>query len=138
MSLRAILLALASLLLASAAAADGPLPPCGGPVLPAFAAPGEPPATGSWSESELDTANWQPAPCLGWPAVRTRMAAALAADFNHGGSLELLLERLGAFSAYPRIRYWSTSQQSWQPLASAAGLVGGGDLHAGGFSRGAT
>jgi hypothetical protein len=136
---RTILLAAAGLLLAgAAAAADGPQPPCGSGVQPSFAAPGQPPATQSWSEAELKAAHWQPAPCLGWTGGRTRLAVALAAEFTHRGPIEDLLERLGAFSAYPRIRYWSASRHSWQPLATAAGLTGGGgDLHAGGITRGA-
>jgi hypothetical protein len=111
----------------AAFAADGPQPPCGGTAVPAFAAPGQPPSVRSWSESQL--VGWQPPACLGWTPGRSRMAAALAAQFTDRAAIDSVLARLGAFSAYRTISYWSASRQSWQKLVTAAGLIdGGGDL----------
>jgi hypothetical protein len=128
-AVRALPLLLALLTPLAAFAADGPQPPCGSPPVPAYAPPGQPPAVRSWSESELSAAGWQPPTCLGWTRGRSRMAAALSAEFTERGPMDGLLARLGAFSAYKRISYWSASRHSWQPLVDAAGLVdGGGDL----------
>jgi hypothetical protein len=127
MAVRAVSLLLFLLALpAGSLAADGPQPPCGSPPLPAFAPPGQPPAVRSWSESELAAAGWQPATCLGWTQGRSRMVAALAAEFTERGPIDSVLARLGAFSAYKTISYWSASRHSWQKLVDAAGLVEGG------------
>jgi hypothetical protein len=123
--------------ISAAHAADLPNPPCGGRMLPPPAAAGGPPATQTWSESDL--AAWQPPACLGWRRTRSRMVAALSAEIRNRGSLGDLLDRLGAFSAYPSIPYWSDARRSWQPLVSRAGLLGSGrDLYGNAFSTGAT
>lgn len=136
-----ILLGLALLLPAASRAADLPRPPCGAAstiaIDPPLAAPGRPPATRSWSESDLR--GWQPPSCLGWRGARSRMVAALAAEIRAGYSLDELLDRLGAFSAYPSIPYWSATRGAWLPLATRAGLLGsGGDLYGNAFRHGAT
>jgi hypothetical protein len=119
-------------------AADLPSPPCGGAVQPPFAVPGGSPSLQTWSESDLARAGgWPPPPCLGWRGARSRMVAALASEIRSRASMDELLGRLGAFSAYPAIPYWSASRRSWQPLVNRAGLLGGGDLHAGAFVAGA-
>jgi hypothetical protein len=119
----------------------GLVPPCGTLFPePAFSNVGQAPNTQTWTESELKRANWSPDPCLGWTDTRTQFAAAIASNFAYGGSLEGLLDRLGAFSVYSSISYWSVSRRGWQPLAQAAGVVGAeygtGDLHAGDFVQG--
>ncbi len=131
------LLGLALALPASTHAADLPSPPCGGAINPPLSAPGQPPTTQTWSESDLR--GWQPPACLGWRGPRSRMVAALSAEIRSHESLDELLSRLGAFSAYPSIPYWSTASGSWKPLVNRAGLVGsGGDLYGNAFHRGAT
>jgi len=133
----ALLLGFACLLPAATRAADLPSPPCGSAMQPPLAAPGRPPAMQTWSESELRT--WRPPACLGWRGERSRMVAALSAEIRSPESLGTLLDRLGAFSAYPTIPYWSASRGAWQPLASRAGLVGsGGDLYGNAFRAGAS
>jgi hypothetical protein len=118
-------------------AADLPSPPCGGAMQPRPAEPGSPPATQTWSESELG--GWRPPACLGWRGERSRMVAALSAEIRSHDSLGELLDRLGAFSAYPSIPYWSASRRSWQPMVNRAGLVGsGGDLYGSAFRNGAS
>ena len=110
-----------------AARAEGPSlqPPCGVSSQPAAAAAGRPPVTAVWSEQALRNAAWQPAACLHWSSERTRLAVVLAGDFHFSGTADDLLTRLGAFSVYKSIRYWSVSQQGWQALVSEAGRVGG-------------
>ncbi len=136
--LTAFLLGLLVVSPAAAHAADLPNPPCPSTTAidPPLAAPGRPPSTRTWSESDLG--GWQPPACLGWRGARSRMVAALSAEIRSGSSLNELLDRLGAFSAYPSIPYWSASRGAWQPLATRAGLVGsGGDLYGNAFRHGA-
>lgn len=110
-----------------AARAQGPAlqpplqPPCGGPSHPAAAASDRPPATAAWSEQALRKAGWKPPACLRWISENTRLAVVLAGDFRFGGTVDDLLARFSAFSAYKSIRYWSTSKQGWQNLVSDAG-----------------
>ncbi|HET6195673.1 MAG TPA: DUF6675 family protein [Acetobacteraceae bacterium] len=132
-----LLLGFAVLPPSTARGADLPSPPCGGAVQPPLTAPGAPPAMQAWSESQLS--GWRPPACLGWRGQRSRMVAALSAEIRTGDSLGELLDRLGAFSAYPTIPYWSASRRAWQPLANRAGLVGGGsDLYGDAFRNGAS
>jgi hypothetical protein len=135
--LTSFLLGLALLLPVASHAADLPGPPCGGAIDPPFAAPGRPPATRTWSESALR--GWQPPACLGWHGTRSRMVAALSAEIHSRESLGEMLGRLGTFSAYPSIPYWSATRRAWQPMVDRAGLVGsGGDLYGTAFTHGAT
>ena len=123
---------------AAVRAADLPSPPCGGSAIdPPLAAPGRPPSTEAWGESDLR--GWQPPPCLGWRGARSRMVAALSAEIRSRESLDELLGRLGAFSAYASIPYWSATSRAWKPMVSRAGLVGsGGDLYGNAFHSGAS
>jgi hypothetical protein len=132
-----LLLGLALALPTLAYAADPPSPPCGSAIEPPLAAAGGPPSKQSWNESELR--GWQPPACLGWRGARSRMVAALSAEISSRETLGELLDRLGAFSAYPSIPYWSVARGAWQPLVNRAGLLGGGgDLYGNAFHSGAT
>lgn len=129
------------LLLAPALArAEGapPQPPCGVSPQPAYAASDRPPAIAVWTEVGLRKTGWRPLACLNWGPDRTRLAAVLAADFRFSGSLDELLGRLGAFSAYKSIRYWSVNHQRWQELVSDAGRIAGPDLTAADLEAGRT
>jgi len=107
------------------AADRAPQPPCGGSaVWPPFTPPGRPPATQSWNESELQRLGWSPPDCLGWRPERTKLVAALAGEFVSTEPLDRLLDRFGDFSSYKSIQYWSVTRQQWQPLVTAAGLLG--------------
>ena len=103
--------------------AEGPplQPPCGGPSHPAAAAPDRPPAISVLNEQALRKAGWKPPACLNWTSEGTRLAVALTGDFRFDGTVEDLLARFSAFSAYKSIRYWSVSHKSWQNLVSEAG-----------------
>ena len=56
------------------------------------------------------------------------MAAALAGTFSFDGKASDLFARLGALSAYPRIKYWSTSAKTWKPLVLEAGALKSADI----------
>ncbi|MBS0219265.1 MAG: hypothetical protein JSR91_00845 [Proteobacteria bacterium] len=108
--------------MASAIAQSGPQPPCGGTTLPSYPGPNQPPSVGNWRNSDLRQQGWSPAPCLSWNG-KTRLVAALAGTFIFNDGIDQLLDRIGAFSRYSTIHYWSTSRQSWKPLMLEAGLL---------------
>jgi hypothetical protein len=115
---------LAALPIGSALSADGGLqPPCGATAEPAFPPVNRDPVVAVWRESELRQADWSPAPCLAWKGT-TRLAGAVAGTFTFDGGMDRLLDRIGAFSRYKLIPYWSASRRAWEPLALEAGLVG--------------
>jgi hypothetical protein len=108
----------------SRAGVRAPEPPCGGPTEPAYGPLNQAPARALWSESDLRTVNWTPAGCLGWAGL-SRLVAAVAGEFGFAGPIEPLLDRVGAFSRFGQIRYWSVTRGAWSPLVSQAGLAGG-------------
>ncbi len=113
---------------AGSRAASPPLvPPCGGRPQPAYPPLGAPPSAAVWSEAELKSQAWQPPGCLPWASGRTRFVAALAGRFQSQASADQIAARLTGMSALPSIRYWSTSDKAWKPLASQAGMLTGAD-----------
>jgi uncharacterized protein DUF6675 len=116
-----LLVAVALVLGASGAALGGPLPPCGAPPTPPFGNLDGPPQWRIWSADELRAERWQPAGCLGWSGD-TRLVAAVASRFR---SRDDVFQRLVNVAAWPSIRYWSVSRQSWQPLALSISAVTG-------------
>jgi hypothetical protein len=121
--MRRLLLA-AALIGLSAPAQAGPVPPCGGPPVPAFGELNGPPQWRMWSADELTAERWAPAACLGWSGG-TRFVAAVASRFR---AHDDVFQRLLNIAAWPAIRYWSVSHQSWQPLAvSVSALAGAGE-----------
>lgn len=52
---------------------------------------------------------------------------ALAGTFVFTGGMEQLLERVGAISTLRNMRYWSTTDKSWRPLAFDAAALSGPD-----------
>ena len=115
------LLVAAVLLGFSAAAHAGPLPPCGGAPTPAFGEVNGPPQWRIWSADELRTEGWQPAACLGWSGG-TRFVAAITSRFR---SRDDVFQRLLNIAAWPAVRYWSVTKQSWQPLAVSVSAIDG-------------
>jgi hypothetical protein len=109
----------------SATAHAGPVPPCGAPPTPAFGELNGAPHWRMWSADELRAEGWQPAACLGWAggtSGATRFVAAVASRFR---SRDDVFQRLLNIAAWPAIRYWSVSHQSWQPLAVSVSPVDG-------------
>jgi hypothetical protein len=111
-------LALLSILLclSAAAHASGPQPPCEQTATPSFAGEGSVPASRIWLSDDLRRQGWTPPACLGWTGD-SRLVAAVAATFRSKLSLDQLVERMTAVSAYPTIKYWSVSRQQWRPIA---------------------
>jgi hypothetical protein len=98
------------------------------PCLPApanmFPAADEPPVIGVWHEKELLQANWNPPSCTGWSsAAHSRLLITLAGQFTFNGSLDNLLDRIGAISSMREIRYWSADDKAWRPLVSDASAL---------------
>jgi hypothetical protein len=93
--------------------------PC--PLAPAsvFPALDSPPVIGVWHEKDLLKANWNPPSCTGWSsATRSRLLVTLAGQFRFNGTLNDLLDRIGAISSIREIRYWSADDKTWRPLVS--------------------
>lgn len=122
-------IALVVLPVLSAAARDpSPIPPCGVDVSPVFPTPEEAPAIASWRGVELDRIRWVPPACTGWPAPsNSRLVVAIAASFRFEGDLQSLLARAGSISALRNVRYWSTTEQAWRPLALDAAALSDND-----------
>jgi hypothetical protein len=116
---RAVLTSLL-LIAATAAQAAGPLPPCAASPQPGYPEPNATPVFSIWHETDLKQGNWQPSACTGWAnPSRTKLAIAFAGTFR-AASMEAILSRLGAMSAMRAVKYWSTTDSKWRPLANDA------------------
>jgi hypothetical protein len=125
LSLRLAMAAAALLLFSSGARAATPPVSCVLAALPALASA---PAIAVWSEKELMQVNWHPPSCTGWAASsRSKVLVSLAASLRSNGAMSGLLTRLGAISALPGVRYWSTTDQKWGPLSKDASALTGPD-----------
>ena len=109
------------------AVAPPPVLPCGGPPSPAYPSTGQPPVAQTWAEADLKSLGWPPPRCLPWSRGRTRFVAALAGQLPSGASVDQLASRLTRMSALPAVRYWSTTDKAWKPLASQAGMLAGAE-----------
>jgi len=100
--------------------------PCGVAPEPAFAEPGTPPNV---RVSRGKAAHgWVPPTCTGWATLSADMIVALAGSFRHDGEIDTLLARVGAVSAKKGVRYWSTTEKTWQPLVNDAFALSGPDV----------
>jgi hypothetical protein len=104
--------------------ANLPRPPCGAAPLPMHAASETKPATAVWQGTDLRRAGWQSPACLAWSGD-SRLVVALAGELRTNLTLDQLLMRLGAISAYPSIKYWSASSQQWRQLVQEAAVTRG-------------
>ncbi len=55
------------------------------------------------------------------------LLVALAGTLSYSGSAEQLLNRFGAVSSLPGIRYWSVSDRDWRVLVTEAAAIVGSD-----------
>lgn len=111
---------------AFARADDGPIAPCG-----SHASAPNPPfidsgTARSWSSSELP-AGWAPADCIGWASSRFTRLTAVAATFDFAGTVDDLVAKFGAQSAWRGIKYWSVSDGRWDTLITDAVALDGAD-----------
>jgi hypothetical protein len=98
-----------------------PCPPAPASIYPAFDAS---PAIGVWHQKELMREGWTPPPCTGWPsATNTRQLVTLAGRFRFAGSMNDLLDRIGAISSLEEVRYWSDNDKEWSRLATNASAL---------------
>ncbi len=110
-----------------------PRPPCGEgapfPAYPAATAPGAAPAVvQAWQAGQGP--RWTPPACTGWaagPGQGFRTLVALAGRLQLAGGADQVLGRFGAISMLRGVRYWSTSDGAWRPLASSASALDGPD-----------
>jgi hypothetical protein len=108
------------------AMAAGPIPPCAGPPLPAYAAIGEPPAVVVYRRADL--AEWHPETCAPLRAPRPAVLVALAGRIGGPAERDALLARFGAISAQRGIRYWSVTDRGWRSLIAGAEALSGPTL----------
>lgn len=95
-------------------------PPCGGPPLPSYTAPVEPPRIRS-----AQVESWTAPSCAGWASVRSTLLVGVAGSLRHGGEADVLLAAFGRVSTLRGTRYWSVSDHGWRTLVTdAAALVG--------------
>ena len=60
--------------------------------------------------------NWHAPACLDWEDRPATVLIAFSGRFEHDGTVDELLVRLGAVSAYASIEYWSWSRKRWRPM----------------------
>ena len=82
--------------------------------------------------------------CDGAVPDSAKLAVLTRGRFRFAGSLDDLLDRVGAISTLPQVRYWSTTDKRWQHLVDAAvplaspTVVRRGDFPAAELRRGGT
>jgi len=118
------LLALAILAAPAAAQAEMPHPPCGAIPVPLHGTADGRPSVIVRAGTDLRHTGWQPPSCLAWSGD-SRLVVALAGQLQSALSMDQLLMRLGAVSAYPSIKYWSAGRRQWRPLALEAAVTEG-------------
>jgi hypothetical protein len=107
--------------IANATEIPSPCPPAPANIYPPLDAP---PAIGVWHQKELLQENWTPPSCTGWPsAADSRLLVTLAGRFRFSGSMDELLDRVGAISSLTEVRYWSDSEKEWRHLAEEASAL---------------
>ncbi|MEA2781147.1 MAG: hypothetical protein QOK29_2691 [Rhodospirillaceae bacterium] len=100
----------------------GPVAPCGSDrprPYPAFA---DSPNARNWRAGDIAT-DWAPAACIGWASQRFTVLTALAGHFRFDGSVDDLLARFGAQSAWDGIMYWSATDGRWETLITDAAAL---------------
>jgi hypothetical protein len=123
-SLCVIVVAVPALTVSSHAAP--PQPPCVVAPIPAYSSPNAPPAIALWHGSDPELGTWRPPSCTGWPTnASSKLVVALAGSFRFNGAIAQLVERVGAISELPTVRYWSTTDKAWRHLANDASALTG-------------
>jgi len=111
-------------------ATTGPLPPCGAGLSPQYPPPGERPVVKVWHDEDLKRFGWVPPNCTGWvTSSPSKLVLATAGSFRFDGTADQVLERIGAISALPAVRYWSVTDRAWRPLAVEASALSRPDRH---------
>ena len=105
---------------AGADAETSPRPPCETHlVMPTSAAVGEVPSIQIWKDKILPPSFSSPA-CPDWLPAQSHILVAVAATFRATGGSAGLLSRFGDIPSLLLVRYWSTTDQAWRPVFTAA------------------
>jgi hypothetical protein len=101
---------------------SGPIAPCGSDGPPPYPAFSDSPNARNWRAGDIAT-SWAPAACIGWASQGFTVLTALAGHFRFDGSVDDLLARFGAQSAWRGIRYWSVTDGRWETLITDAAAL---------------
>jgi len=96
-----------------AAAQSRPQLPCGQEAFPAYPDVASPPVVTYWSRA-TSVRRGRHRPARDGPAEAIRRWSPTVGRFRGPGSVEELLQRIGAVSRMTGMRYWSTTHQRWQ------------------------
>lgn len=124
--LAAVLAALVMVRAPEARSEIGPVVPCGAAAEAAYPDFADPPNARNWHARDLAGA-WTPPDCVGWGDPRFTLLTALAGRFHFDGTVEELLAKFGAQSAWRGIRYWSTTDRRWEVLIEDAAALEAAD-----------
>lgn len=116
MVLRALVAVIALLPISAAAV---PIPPCGFEPEPAFGGVDDAPRARIWTAEELSRDDWRAADCLQWTG-KTKLVVAVASRFHASDNV---FDRQIDVSAWPSVKYWSTTKQKWRPLVVAVSVI---------------
>jgi hypothetical protein len=108
----------------------GPTPPCGAGLSPQYPPPGVRPVVKVWHEEDLKRSEWGPPNCTGWgSSSRSKLVLAMVGSFRFDGTVDEVVERIGAISTLPGVRYWSVTDRAWRPLVVDASALSRPDRH---------
>lgn len=120
--LAAVLAALVMVRAPEARSEIGPVVPCGAASAAPYPDFADPPNAQNWHSRDLAGA-WTPPDCVGWGDPRFTLLTALAGRFHFDGTVEELLAKFGAQSAWRGIRYWSVTDGRWEVLITDAAAL---------------
>jgi hypothetical protein len=109
--------------------AVGPVPPCAGVAVPAYAALGAPPNIAVLRAADLGS-NWPVDACAGLPSHPPALVVAVSGRFVGPQDRDALLARIGAISKRIGTRYWSVTDRAWERLVTGAYALTGPRLEA--------
>jgi len=112
--------------LAIAETDGGPIAPCGSDASepnPAFT---DTPSTMTWHGGET-LAGWAPGTCIEWGLEQFTELTALASRFPFDGTVDDLISKFAAQSAWRGIKYWSVTDAQWKTLITDASALSGAD-----------
>lgn len=110
-------------------AVQGPVPPCQGPPVPAYAELDAPLNVRVWFQSEVPE-DWAPPSCTGWEPRSFTVLVGAAGRFETRHGTEGIIRRLASVSRLTTIDYWSVTRGRWHQLFSDASALAGPDREA--------
>ncbi len=113
-------------LMTAAPGPDGPVPPCGAPPVPAYAAPESEPAVRYWERKDVSR-DWKFPSCVPWTGTGFASMVTVSARFRHLGGADALISRVAAISGLKGIRYWSKTHGEWRTFIEDASALSAPD-----------